>query len=105
MTGINYMDPAEFRDSGLLHEVNRLLLHPIGCALQLNPETGEIRVWDYRDDPEGIYFDESTLDPEKAAHVRQLWLTAGAARTKRLGYLVQPVDRPCLTTSPFYAAS
>lgn len=35
MTDINYMDPNEFRDGGYLHEVNRLVLHPLGLALSV----------------------------------------------------------------------
>lgn len=39
MSDINYIDPAEFRQAGYLHEVNRLLLHPLGLALSVETAT------------------------------------------------------------------
>jgi hypothetical protein len=33
---MNMMDPDEFRELGLLHEVNRRLLHPCGLALAMH---------------------------------------------------------------------
>lgn len=98
ISGINYMTLKEFRDGGFLHELNRLVLHPLGLALQveMDPEDdestrGSIRVWDYRDDPEGIYFDGGTLDAGKAITVCSELLTKRAERKERLGYVVQPI--------------
>ena len=56
-----YLDLKEFHQKGLLQEVNRQFFHPIGLALEMSVDTntGEMilsGVWDYRDDPEGIYF-------------------------------------------------
>jgi hypothetical protein len=51
-------NPAEFlMTTGLLFEINRRVLHPLGLALEisLDDETGESRIggiWDYREDPE-----------------------------------------------------
>lgn len=44
---IDYMPIEDFRDAGYLHEVNRVLLHPLGLALE---------VWDglTREDVEGM---------------------------------------------------
>lgn len=41
---IKYMKITEFRESGYLHEVNRLLLHPLGLAMsiQLVKEDGRV---------------------------------------------------------------
>ncbi len=50
----------EFRESGYLQELNRRFLHPLGLALFVNiMENGEELggVYDFRDDPEGVYFD------------------------------------------------
>lgn len=75
---IKYMPIHEFIDTGYLHEVNRLVLHPCGLALELryrtdsgDPTEGMLHVWDYRDDPEGIVFGEGDLDPDKADRVAQ----------------------------------
>lgn len=104
---INYMDPQEFLDLGLLHEINRLLLHPIGLALQVTPVANEggqfsAGVWDYRDDREGIYYDGGLPDAEKAVKVAELMFERREGRKEELGYVIQPVDsgtRPTLTTT------
>lgn len=85
MSDIKYMNIKEFREKGFLQEANRLFFHPCGLALEVackdcsgclaifgniapdcpvchgdgaDPEGEEYisGVWDYRDDPEGIYF-------------------------------------------------
>ena len=73
---IKKMNAKEFQENGYLQELNRQFLHPLGLALEVIIDTeinnavfGE--VWDYRDDPEGIVFDE-VFTPEmlhKAAKV------------------------------------
>jgi hypothetical protein len=83
---IKFMDPKEFRTFGYLQEINRQFLHPVGLALEIriDEETGEEtlgKIWDYRDDPEGIWFDfkswpegynDGTPNPQdKAANVMQ----------------------------------
>lgn len=91
---IKYLDAREFREGGYLQEVNRLVLHPIGLALEVvREEDGTERlggVWDYRDDPEGVYFGDG-VDAEKAEKVRAELLAKTARRLKTLGYIVQPV--------------
>lgn len=60
---IKHMDIKEFCDLGFLQEVNRLVLHPCGLALEVTVDDDDETkqwisgVWDYRDDPEGVYFD------------------------------------------------
>lgn len=64
---IKYLqNPEKFLiESGLLFEINRRVLHPLGLALQINIDDagnyffGGIR--DYRDDPEGVMYDETTF--------------------------------------------
>lgn len=57
------MSVEEFRRLGYLQEVNRVVLHPCGLALEVVvSEDGTERfggVWDYRDDPEGIVYGEA----------------------------------------------
>ena len=50
----------DFREMGLLYEVNRRVLHPLGLALEVAVEEDGTasfgKIWDCRDDPEGILF-------------------------------------------------
>ena len=85
---MKYLDPETFRNEGYLQEANRLFFHPLGLALEVNTETGVIKVWDYRDDPEGIRFEE--LDRRKSDRVRFLAEERAEARREALGYWVQP---------------
>jgi hypothetical protein len=91
---IKRIDIAEFREKGYLQEVNRRFLHPLGLALEVVvQEDGSESlggVWDYRDDPEGMYFD--TIDSERAKFIREEWISRVVPRHKALGYLIQPED-------------
>lgn len=82
----------EFRDLGLLHEVNRLVLHPLGLAIYTDPASNSLGVFDMRDDPEGVYFHDETISPDKAEAVANLIEERGPARIEALGYVVQPTD-------------
>lgn len=98
MSDFKRMDLTEFRDLGLVQEINRLLLHPAGMALSvILEEDGTVSgfgpVWDYRDDPEGMAYAED--DPPTAQKARALAdLTAAKrdTRLRRLGFQIQPVE-------------
>lgn len=57
---IKVMSIDEFHQMGILQELNRQFLHPLGLALEIkidslgNKSLGKI--WDYRSDPEGMHF-------------------------------------------------
>lgn len=109
---VNCMDTHEFVDGGFLQEVNRQLLHPLGLALECaytvtitdplirggeKTEIGMkntmfVRVWDYRDDPEGIRFGPPLPDEVKADAVYAAMINRMPDRHKALGYWVQPAD-------------
>jgi len=87
----------ELRELGFIQEINRRLLHPCGLALEviLDKETGEETlggVWDFRDDPEGMYFGEEVLSADKARSVDKLWYSKTHHRSDNLGYIVQPIE-------------
>lgn len=90
----------EFTELGLLQEVNRLLLHPMGLALEVVvEEDGSYRfgdIWDYMDDPEGLVFGDSTAESEafkeKAERVNKMFEEKRAKREKNLGWHIQPVE-------------
>ena len=88
------LDVKEFREHGYLQEVNRQFLHPLGLALSVNiledgtEEFGP--VWDYREDPEGIYFDGGYgMDQDKIDTVRDEWAAKMKARIDLLGSVIQ----------------
>ena len=64
-TEIKYLDARTMREDGYLQEANRGFFHPLGLALELRRDGDQLailRVWDYRDDPEGIRFDGDEID-------------------------------------------
>ena len=77
MNDIKRIDLTEFRDEGFLQEVNRKFFHPLGLALEVIMEAdGTVSkiggVWDYRDDPEGMFFGEDMIKQEKIDKVEAL---------------------------------
>jgi hypothetical protein len=92
---IQYMDMQEFLDGGFLQEANRKFFHPLGLALSVVTDedgkaTGFGQVWDYRDDPEGIYFAEGTASPEKRDNVAAQ--QKDISRLRALGFIIQPIE-------------
>ena len=96
------MTPREFRDLGLLQEINRRFLHPMGLALSVDINTEGVmtfsnEVWDYRGDPEGMRFVPPSTDSErlercrKAYDVDLLFHAKEVQRWKTLGYHIQPI--------------
>lgn len=102
---MKYMTPKEFREFGFLQELNRQFLHPLGLALEvaINDDGTERfgAVWDCRDEPEGIYFEQSVISPEKARRVADLSVALAATRMQKLGYVRQPVGNEEANSSKF----
>lgn len=82
-------------DSGLLFAINMEILHPLGLALEVNTETGEVSsVWDCRDVvKEGIVFSSETFEEGKnklATFLKEINANDRIeARKARLGYIFQ----------------
>ena len=105
---INYLDLETFREFGFLQEANRQFFHPLGLALEVKMHTGlraklrKIRgksiyelsgIWDYRDDPEGIFFaDFSDEDHDRAGQVEALKDSKASTRIEMCGDVIQPLD-------------
>lgn len=96
---IEKMIVAEFRKLGYLQEMNRLFLHPLGLAMEVEvDDNGTERfgeVWDYRGNKEGMWFDESMIDDEfkeRAKRIEQEIILHGQERMEKLGYVVQPYE-------------
>ena len=96
MTDINWMDLNEFVDEGFLQEVNRQFFHPLGLALAVSYSDGKAvglaGLWDYRDDPEGISYQNGVLSLDKYMSVENLFLSKTDYRSANLGYVVQPLS-------------
>lgn len=92
-------NPAQFfMDSGLLFQINRQVLHPLGLALEVitDDETGEATgfggVWDYRDEDEGIRFTGEAFNDglRKWEAFRKEYADEAIIKRKiRLGYVYQ----------------
>ncbi len=92
------MKDAKFLlDSGLLFEINRRVLHPLGLALvviydeETDTATLSQELWEV-DDPEGIIFDDDLLVPAEArlkAYMDKEGDAKHLQRKKTLGYVVQ----------------
>lgn len=90
------MDLEEFVEEGFLQEVNRLFFHPRGMALVMgsDEETGEHQlwgIWDARDDPEGIVFEEGAISLGKALKVEEDRKARYDSRVQGVGFWAQPL--------------
>ena len=99
---IKYLDIKEFRKKGYLQEVNRQFLHPLGLALeiQIGDDGKETlgRVWDYREDEEGMYYDLKNSTSErinnfkgKAKFINDEFSRIGEGRSRKLGFRIEPI--------------
>jgi hypothetical protein len=73
---IRRLDIKEFRRLGVLQEANRKFFHPLGLALEVivNDDGTETLggIWDYREDPEGNFFDNDMIKQEAIDYVEKL---------------------------------
>ncbi len=74
---IKRIDIKEFRALGFLQELNRTFLHPLGLALGViideNTEEESLGgVWDYRNDPEGMFFADGVINLKKVEKIKEL---------------------------------
>ncbi len=87
-----YMDIKDFRENGYLQELNRTFLHPMGLALEviLEEDGSEYLggIWDYQDDPEGIYFAEE-ISQDKINFVKKIQEEKFPIRKEAIGYIIQ----------------
>jgi hypothetical protein len=91
------LDLTEFRDSGLLQEVNRQWFHPRGLALYVwgerdGPIASIAGIRDFRDDPEGVYMALDQADVERGEQVAAELEARRAEREARLGWMIQPLE-------------
>lgn len=90
-----YLTARELQEEGYLMEVNRRFFHPLGLALAVDPDVdnddqgrmGDVRVWDLRDDPEGMLFADLSDDDaiRKSSAVALRFAHYREARQRALG--------------------
>lgn len=87
-------DIKKFYELGLLHELNRQFLHPIGLALRIRIEEDGTHVLDgitdSTDDPVGIVFGK--LNYDKIEMVMQLQAEHHKTRLLTIGFIIQTED-------------
>lgn len=96
---VKRMSIKEFRESGLLQEINRLFLHPLGLALEIIIEEDGTEklggIWDYREHPEGILYGQEVIEGDeflrKAYNVANMIKDAKEERIKSTGFWIQPI--------------
>jgi hypothetical protein len=82
---------VEAKERGLLQEINRLVLHPLGLVLLPDPASGTLGIYtDYRFDV-GTHYEETELSADFATAVAEGIETRGPDRLKALGYIIQPL--------------
>jgi hypothetical protein len=84
--------------SGLLFEMNRVVLHPLGLALAIwENDDGAIAGFaglaDNSDDPEGMIFSEETLRSGLERLRRYGVAEVRAERERLVGFVIQPLPK------------
>lgn len=73
---VKFIDIKEFRLKGFLQEANRLFFHPLGLALAVHIHQDGTEtldgIWDYRDDPEGMFYGQEMIEEDRIEHVLDL---------------------------------
>ena len=98
MSKIKRIDIKEFHEMGLLAELNRAFLHPLGLALEVvidDDGTEKLGgIWDYRDDPEGVLFSKEYFPYETIKKAQKFIQEKHEQRMKNLGFIYQDPDNP-----------
>lgn len=92
------IDCEFFLKSGLLFEINRQFLHPLGLAMTVHADAQGNKTWGFKDcrhEPEKLLFDKATLEAGRKK-LEQFLTESGfqhmERRRKKLGYAVQHVN-------------
>ena len=91
------IDPQELLDSGIVQELNRQFLHPLGYRLEVCfDDVAGRQPWlriTGDDDPEGHAFETLATEEAaaKAAIVAGLLMERAGVREAALGWVIQPI--------------
>ena len=91
---MKYLAADEVRSLGLLQELNRTMLHPLGLAAEINMDDGSLRFQDWRKDPEGMVYANNVMSAVKYKAFNTFRKQRHDARRTALGFVVQsaPVE-------------
>lgn len=91
------IDPQELLDKGIVQELNRQFLHPLGyrlevCSDDAAPEKQWLRITG-DDNPEGHAFENMATEEAaaKAAIVAHLLADRAVVRNATMGWVIQPI--------------
>jgi len=90
-----YITTSYLRESGILQELNRRFLHPLGMAAEVaigdDPDT-EVAILKIQSDPdpEGWIFGAGVAGDDKRERFQKLESEWHARRLQALGFIVQP---------------
>lgn len=87
-----YLDIKTFRERGYLHEVNRLLLHPLGLALSVEIGPGTVRLTEQETERLQAVADQPGLDDGTRSFLRDLAIRALTAEESLAGVWDQRGD-------------
>lgn len=101
---MKYLTIEELTDFGLLQEINRQFLHPLGYALEVTVVSSKdvqaiCRIQDHTDDPEGVRFDEEYLAEniddfrQKYINYMEMMFCRQVIREQNLGFRIQPLGK------------
>lgn len=87
------MTQTELTDAGIIQELNRLLLHPMGMELRMTSSTAMV-IDDWRIYPEGQIFFNHNAVTFKAQESERLVRVFEAAMPRQgaYGWVVQPIE-------------
>ena len=87
---LNGMKLLNFMEhNGILQELNRTMLHPLGIEARLNTETQQIEFWETKN-PEGYLLDR--INPIQRQAFQRLSVRKNYDRQKKLGFGIQVQD-------------
>lgn len=101
---VKKMTIEEFVEKGYLQEANRRFFHLLGLALEVTIDDNGKRtisgVWDFREDPEGIYYGLKDSDKDliekfksKKSFIDRELESRCKSRLKLLGFVIEPIDQ------------
>lgn len=97
------IDIKEFQEKGYLQELNRQFLHPLGLALSVfidgDGNYSLDSIWDYRDDPEGLYYNLENSSKERKdrfkknkEYIEEQFEMFKNNRLEKLGFQIEPIE-------------
>lgn len=87
LTGNELLDYMEH--NGIVHELNRTFLHPLGLDCRLNIDSKEIEIWQTEDD-KGFLMDR--LNPMHISIFQKLSIRKHTTRNNQIGFGIQTKD-------------